>query len=79
MTEETMTTTRFTQLPMEWVTGVTRERIMYEICWYMWKLTPAITTSGRICTDAEQSKSGLEKKICAESVCGARTTLKSAP
>ena len=48
MTEETMTTTRFTQLPMEWVTGVTRERIMYEICWYMWKLTPAISTSGQI-------------------------------
>ena len=43
-----MTTTRFTQLPMEWVTGVTRERIMYEICWYMWKLTPAISTSGQI-------------------------------
>ena len=33
MTEETMTTTRLTQLPMLCVTGVTRERIMYEICW----------------------------------------------
>lgn len=27
-TEATMTTTRFTQLPMEWVTGETRCRIM---------------------------------------------------
>jgi len=28
MTEEMMTTTRFTQLPIEGVTGVTRDRIM---------------------------------------------------
>lgn len=60
-----MTTTRFTQLPMEWVTGVTRERIMYEICWYMWKLTPAISTSGRIC--AEEALRG-QKEECAEEI-----------
>jgi hypothetical protein len=29
-----MTATRFTQLPMLWVTGDTRDRIMYDSCWY---------------------------------------------
>ena len=38
----TMTVTRFMQLPTECVTGLTRERIMYEICWYIWKQKPAI-------------------------------------
>lgn len=31
-TEETMTTTRLTQLATEWVTGDTLARIMYESC-----------------------------------------------
>lgn len=31
-TEVTITTTRFTQLPTEWVTGDTRCKIMYETC-----------------------------------------------
>ena len=32
MTEATITITRFRQLPMEWVTGDTRCRIMYDTC-----------------------------------------------
>lgn len=32
MTELTMTTTRFTQLPTEWVTGDTLCNIIYETC-----------------------------------------------
>jgi hypothetical protein len=32
-TEDTMTTTRLTQLATEWVTGDTLARIMYEIFW----------------------------------------------
>lgn len=41
-TENEMTTTRFTQLPTLCVTGETRAKIMYEICWYMWKQAPAM-------------------------------------
>ena len=43
MTAATITTTRFTQLPTECVTGDTRCRIMYENCWYAWKQNPAMT------------------------------------
>jgi hypothetical protein len=32
ITEETMTTTRFTQLATEWVTGDTLDKIKYESC-----------------------------------------------
>ena len=32
MTEDTMTTTRFTQFPTAWVTGDTICRIMYDTC-----------------------------------------------
>jgi len=41
-TDVTMTTTRFTQLPTEWVTGDTLARIMYDTCWYAWKQNAAI-------------------------------------
>lgn len=36
------------QFPMEWDTGVTRARIMYEICWYRWKHSALDATSFRI-------------------------------
>jgi len=42
-TEVTMTTTRLTQLPTEWVTGDTLARIMYDTCWYAWKQNAAIS------------------------------------
>ena len=47
-TEAMMTTTRLTQFPMECVTGLTRERIMYETCWYEWKQIPANTARLRM-------------------------------
>ena len=43
-TEEAMTTTLFTQLPTECVTGVTCCKIMYETCWYKWNVAPVINT-----------------------------------
>ena len=41
-TENEITTTLFTQFPTLCVTGETRAKIMYEICWYRWKHAPAI-------------------------------------
>ena len=43
ITEETMTTTRFTQFPTEWVTGDTICNIIYDTCWYAWKQKAART------------------------------------
>ena len=43
-TEEAMTTTLFTQLPTECVTGVTCCKIIYETCWYKWNVAPVINT-----------------------------------
>jgi hypothetical protein len=39
---EEVITHRFTQLPIECVTGLTLARIMYDTCWYMWNVNAAI-------------------------------------
>ena len=43
-TEEAMTTTLFTQFPTECVTGVTCCKIIYDTCWYKWKVAAVINT-----------------------------------
>ena len=52
MTDAAMTTTRFNELPTEWVTGVTLLKTMKLSCWYSWKHSDAkskffaVTASG---------------------------------